>query len=966
MHPVRTRSGAAALLTAAVFLLVALAMRPGQEGTAPAAQKPRKPRPEGKPVAMLTNLTGVTINLGLKDTKPTDWDGEVQLSAGKLVALDLLQGNVKGKIDSHQFVVRSVLKKKDKAPLLRPILHLTLEAPPTTKVTVKTARGSFTFALADLTPGTVKTFLDGEASVAPEVGAQRLTGPQTEDDYPALARAPDGSLWLAYNEYVPGPKLIAERVLAGNFDLLVPSSNGDQVLLQRFDGKVWHPPLEVSEPGLRLWRPTVAVDRRGVVTVAWSQEVDGDWEIYYRQYTPVKGGKGKWAAPVRLTRTPGSDFHVVAAVDAGGTTWLAWQAWRDGRFQILLAALGDGGAKEPQAIPVKGGNCWCPAIAADSKGNVYVAFDTYEQGNYDVRLYVRGKEERIVKVADSPRFEARPHIVCDAQDRVWIAYEEGDEQWGKDYTNATPRKVGLDSNPGFPLYLRRDVRVKCLADGKLLRPADDPDRALDAKDRNRSVPRVTVDAAGGIWLLFRQHPLASGAGEVWYSYAIRYDGKQWSVPQKLGNSSNLLDNRPALAPLGKAILAVYSSDSRVRTQKRDQNDLFAALLTPPSPTHSPPELVADRPAPAAEKKPVHPNETEDVARIRAYRIEHAGKKLRLLRGEFHRHTEYTAHRDQDGLLEDSWRYALDAGALDWMGNGDHDNGFGVEYFWWQIQKMTDLMQHPPHFVAAHTYERSVVYPNGHRNVMMPRRGIRPLPRGILKGTPEKGTPDTKTLYIYLRHFGGICASHTSATDMGTDWRDNDPTVEPIVEIYQGHRHNYEHLGAPKSATKETQIGGFEPAGFVWNAFDKGYRLGFQASSDHVSTHISYAIVLTDDASRTGIIEAFKKRHCYAATDNIILDVRFGEHLMGDAFETEKRPTLDIRVQAPLPVGKLHVIRNNKYVYSVEPKEQNVKLRWTDMDAAAGKTSYYYVRVEQADGNLAWGSPMWITYRPRPR
>ena len=63
-----------------------------------------------------------------------------------------------------------------------------------------------------------------------------------------------------------------------------------------------------------------------------------------------------------------------------------------------------------------------------------------------------------------------------------------------------------------------------------------------------------------------------------------------------------------------------------------------------------------------------------MARFRAYRFEHEGKKLRMIRGEFHRHTEYTAHRDGDGLLEDAWRYAHDAGSLDWMGNGDHDNG----------------------------------------------------------------------------------------------------------------------------------------------------------------------------------------------------------------------------------------------------------------------------------------------------
>jgi len=28
-----------------------------------------------------------------------------------------------------------------------------------------------------------------------------------------------------------------------------------------------------------------------------------------------------------------------------------------------------------------------------------------------------------------------------------------------------------------------------------------------------------------------------------------------------------------------------------------------------------------------------------------------------------------------------------------------------------------------------------------------------------------------------------------------------------------------------------------------------------------------------------------------------------------------------------------------------------------------KESYYYVRGEQADGELVWASPMWITYKP---
>ncbi len=823
--------------------------------------------------------------------------------------------------------------------------------------------------MADLSIGVTKRFLEEQVSVQREEGAVRLTEPDTEDDYPVLAKGKDGVIWLAYVAYQPGQPILMERVKAGGFEALEPKDNGDQVLLMRFDGKVWSPPLDVSDGGLRVWRPTVAVDGKGDVWVAWSQQIDGDWEIVYRRYTPpAKDGQaGQWSETVRLTRAPGADFHVVATTDAAGVVWLAWQAWRKDNFDILLAAPVEGHAwKEPRTISHSSANDWTPAIAADSRGRVFVAWDSYDKGNYDVLLRTvdkGGQLGEIVAVANSPRFEARPQLACDKQDRLWIAYEDGDEQWGKDYANAQPVAKGLPKNLGFALYIHRTIQVKCLADGKLRRPAGDLQQALEGTlKRNKSLPRLAVDAAGGIWLLLRHHPLPGGAGEVWNSYALRYQGRQWSPTRRLASSDDLLDNRPALTPLGDGVLAVYSGDARLRTQMRDQDDLFAAVLNPSGPT-AVPQLTDDEPAPAATLPPAHKDETADIAHMRQYRLEAGGKKLHLLRGEFHRHTEFSAHNDQDGSLEDAWRYGLDAADMDWIGNGDHDNGFGSEYMWWHFQKVTELFQNPPRFVAMHVYERSVVYPNGHRNVIFPRPGIRPLPRTELAGTPEKGTPDTKLLYAYLKHFGAICASHTSATDMGTDWRDNDPTVEPIVEIYQGHRHNYENSGMPRSATADTQIGGYKPKGFVWNALEKGYRLGFQASSDHVSTHMSYAMVLSDDVSRQGIIDAFKKRHCYGATDNIVLDVRSGEHLMGDSFTTAKRPALEIQVQGTAPIAKVHVIRDNKYVYSTEPKQREAKLRFTDMEAQAGKTSYYYVRIEQADGNLAWASPMWITYQP---
>ena len=280
----------------------------------------------------------------------------------------------------------------------------------------------------------------------------------------------------------------------------------------------------------------------------------------------------------------------------------------------------------------------------------------------------------------------------------------------------------------------------------------------------------------------------------------------------------------------------------------------------------------------------------------------AGSSLRLVRGEFHRHTEFTSHRDQDGLLEDTWRYALDAADLDWMGNGDHDNGFGHEYMWWLIQKMTDLHHHPPGFVAAHDLraQRRLSQRPSQRDHAAARHPAAALRRAA-RGPTEEGTPDTKMLYAYLKHFGGICASHTSATDMGTDWRDNDPEVEPVVEIYQGHRHNYEHFGAPRSATAETQIGGYQPAGLHLERL----REGLPAWLRELQRPRQHALELRRRAGRRRLAAGHHRRLQASGTatprpTTSSLDVRSGDHLMGDSSTPTEQPTLAIKVDGHRP------------------------------------------------------------------
>jgi hypothetical protein len=247
-------------------------------------------------------------------------------------------------------------------------------------------------------------------------------------------------------------------------------------------------------------------------------------------------------------------------------------------------------------------------------------------------------------------------------------------------------------------------------------------------------------------------------------------------------------------------------------------------------------------------------------------------------------------------------------------------------------------------------------------------GLPLTPQGDEPGvsTAELAGNDTKMLYEEIRARNGIAISHTTATRMGTDWRDNDPKLEPVVEIYQGARTNYESLDAPLVAhAPKDQVhmdtAGYQPEGMVSNAWAKGYKLGITSSSDHNSTHISYSMVYTADPSRQGVLDAIRKRHTYGAMDNIILDVRMGERFMGDEFALSSAQPLKIHVKGTRAIARVDIIKDNKVIYSTQPRKQAADFEFTDKGSVAGR-HFYYVRVQQDNEMLAWSSPMFINYK----
>jgi hypothetical protein len=291
--------------------------------------------------------------------------------------------------------------------------------------------------------------------------------------------------------------------------------------------------------------------------------------------------------------------------------------------------------------------------------------------------------------------------------------------------------------------------------------------------------------------------------------------------------------------------------------------------------------------------------------------------------------------------------------------------------------MADIFQSPKHFVAFYSYERSVEYPNGHRNVYFIERGNKIM---TISGFEQAGVEGANPLYWYLRQNKGLTVSHTSGRTSGTDWRDNDAEIEPLVEIFQGMRDTYEYVGAPRPkrlwsdflyvskpiprASSDERAPRFRGKGFVWEALAKGIKFGFISSSDHLSCHLSYACIIAEKLELESLFEAMKARRTYAATDNIILDVRFegsdGEHLMGEKFTSNEPVKIKAIIIGTDIIKQIDIIKNNSFVYTIQPNKFDVDFEYVDSEIQSGE-SYYYLRVIQKNGEMAWGSPVWVTF-----
>lgn len=140
-------------------------------------------------------------------------------------------------------------------------------------------------------------------------------------------------------------------------------------------------------------------------------------------------------------------------------------------------------------------------------------------------------------------------------------------------------------------------------------------------------------------------------------------------------------------------------------------------------------------------------------------------------------------------------------------------------------------------------------------------------------------------------------------------------------------------------------------------------------------------VFADSLDQNDLFTALRERHCYATTGaRILLKVGINGHPMGRLVEvsaddetTLRERRITAQVYGTAPIDRIEVIRNNTEICTYRGDGLDVHFDWIDQQdltrialprnlRGGGLTCYYYLRITQEDGEIAWSSPVWFMLR----
>ncbi len=289
---------------------------------------------------------------------------------------------------------------------------------------------------------------------------------------------------------------------------------------------------------------------------------------------------------------------------------------------------------------------------------------------------------------------------------------------------------------------------------------------------------------------------------------------------------------------------------------------------------------------------------------------------------------------------------------------------------------------------------------GHQWVGEPKtEGIRQIvfakgEKGILRKKDQRSNSLKKIYKLFSPKEMLSIPCFTMGKGFEYNFDDFNPDFERVVEIYNAwgsseltaKEGNTRPIKGPaKRGINETQEGSLVKAlmegkrfGFVAGGLDdRGiYADFFDNDQDQYTPGLT--AVFADSLSRSAIFEGLYNRNCYATTgERIIVGLNLASLPMGSEIDGALKPGLAVNrhltgfVAGTSPLEKVELIRNGQVLKEYTPTTQFLDFAYDDMDNLADCciTSkdkkpfvFYYLRVTQTDGHMAWTSPIWVDFK----
>jgi len=321
---------------------------------------------------------------------------------------------------------------------------------------------------------------------------------------------------------------------------------------------------------------------------------------------------------------------------------------------------------------------------------------------------------------------------------------------------------------------------------------------------------------------------------------------------------------------------------------------------------------------------------------------------------------------QDLETEDYYDYAKNRVGLDFAAITDIcQENYLYQYSqitpkeWESLLRLSRTYYEPGEFVTFPAYEYNERLIGGDKNVYFLSEEEAEL---LCWSDPRYNSPEK--LWEALKGKQAMTIPHhTVSTRLGQNWDYHSPERQRLVEIYSEWGSS-EGPGCRRPLKVPTDY----LTKSVQHALARGYHLGIIASTDTHSGDVgeaAKAAVWAKDLTREGIWDGLWNRRCYGTTgERIILSFCVNECMMGSTVEHSlDRRDIYVEVVGTNAIEKVEILRNNEVIHVHQGERQYEEIRYQDVQDPGELPLYpllfYYVRVTQIDGEMAWSSPVWV-------